>query len=172
MSGVEPALTACKRLQLHAVTRHYSHGCGIVSGCRVKPALRVSASDCMQLHASSAVQVHCRMYDKVIFTGLMSGACRIQDSYARPEELWSYEEFRRRFDEAYDSEREAAASACCRRSSCVCCVGNGCRHRLPVGFSKLRSGAGQVTVTRQAMRLGLSVTSVLRGCAASNTLIV
>ena len=39
------------------------------------------------------------------------GGCagRIKESYARIEELWSYDEFRRRFDDAY--EREAAAAA-------------------------------------------------------------
>jgi hypothetical protein len=41
----------------------------------------------------------------------MVGARRIQEDYARVEELWSYEEFRRRFDEAYEREEAAAAAA-------------------------------------------------------------
>ncbi len=38
-------------------------------------------------------------------------ASRIQESYARIEELWSYNEFRRLFDDAYEREPQAAAAA-------------------------------------------------------------
>jgi hypothetical protein len=37
-----------------------------------------------------------------------SGARRVQRGYARPEELWDYPEFRRRFDEAYAREADPA----------------------------------------------------------------
>jgi hypothetical protein len=36
---------------------------------------------------------------------------RIKEGYARIEELWNYDEFRRRFDAAYDREAAEAATA-------------------------------------------------------------
>jgi hypothetical protein len=43
-------------------------------------------------------------------------ARRIQESYARIEELWTYDEFRRRFDDAYQREAAAAATAAAEKA--------------------------------------------------------
>ncbi len=79
-------------------------------------ALRVAPDLCIaRVHRESTFQAIGMHPAAVIWHDTLcqhdGWAGRIKEGYARIEELWTYDEFRRRFDAAYDREAAEAAMA-------------------------------------------------------------